>query len=514
MLVDRWLLPVRPIDRREALLRIVEEALQTAGLDYRTCVTASRAYCAIRQGELDKLCAAINALAREYPPGRLCVWLSSGSYTSEARPAESLTLQILAEYDSIHVGVPYEKGCFRVGRSGSVEIVLVEPRDVRLVAKRWIVEKPDWTEDFATTAAAGSRQVVPEVPKRFRTHVLEEEPIDVVYTWVDSSDPEWQAARERFAAEQHIDLPASSNDERFINRDELRYSLRSVWLYAPFIRHIYIVTAGHRPEWLDTDSGRVTVVRHSDIFPDPANLPTFNSHAIEACLHRIPGLSEHFLYFNDDVFLGRETTIETFFTKAGKMKSRLSPSGFTTVTRPGDNAIPTDWASYNSVQLMLRDFGLFFDRKVNHVPMPLKRSLLEEIEQRYPDEVARTRAARFRSRTDLSIPSMFAHYYGIATGRAVEWQSQPKEYAYADTGRKQFASKLRAIRNDRPMFVCLNMTRHTDIDLGRQAALLNEYLSEAYPFPSPYEKTSAEDRSEAARSGGGRCGSVAPAERL
>src|SRR5690606_3352643 len=247
-------------------------------------------------------------------------------------------------------------------------------------------------------------------------------------------------------------------------------------------------TVGHRPEWLDTDSGKVTIVPHREIFPNPGDLPTFNSHAIEACLHRIPGLSEHFLYFNDDVFLGRETTIETFFTKAGQMKSRLSPSGFTTATRPGDSAIPTDWASYNAVQLMLRDFGLFFDRKIKHVPMPLKRSLLEEIERRYPTEIARTRASRFRSRTDISVPSMLAHYYGIATGRAVEWEGKPKEYAYADTGRKDFVNKLRAIRKDKPMFVCRNVTRHTDIDLSRQEILLKEYLDKAYPFESPYEK--------------------------
>lgn len=493
--VDRWSLPVRPIDRRIAMLRILEDALRKACVDYRTYTSDSNAYCAIRQGDLDKVCTVIRALGRDRPG--LVVWLNSGPYTSEPRPAESLTLQVLAEYESVNLGVPYENGAYCVGRRGAVEIVLVEPRDVRLVAKRWLVEKTDWTEDF--DAAATKTGIIARTPKRPRVHALEDEPIDIVYTWVDSADPEWQAARERCAAQRRVDLPGSSNDERFINRDELKYSLRSVWLYAPFVRHIYIVTAGHRPAWLDTDSGKVTVVPHSEIFPSMDDLPTFNSHAIESCLHRIPGLSEHFLYFNDDVFLGRETRIETFFTKAGQMKSRLSPSGFTTVTRPGDSAIPTDWASYNAVQLMLRDFGLFFDRKVKHVPMPLKRSLLEEIEHRYPREIARTRASRFRERTDISVPSMLAHYYGIATGRAVEWEGHPKEYAYADTGRKEFVSKLRAIRNDRPMFVCLNVTRHADIDFRRQAALLHEYLNEAYPFPSPYEKAPAPDEAESAR---------------
>lgn len=490
--VDRWSLPVRPIDRRKAMLRIVESALQKAGVNYRTYTSDWKAYCAIRQGELDKLCAVINALARERGPGRLLAWFHSGSYTSKARAADSLTLPILAEYESVTIAVPYKSGCYSVGQRGGVEFVIVEPRDVRLVSKRWIVEKTDWTEDFGP---AGSSPRAAR-PKRLRTHALEGAPIDIVYTWVDSSDPEWRAARERCAAKYHVDLPASCNEERYINRDELKYSLRSVWLYAPFVRHIYVVTAGHQPAWLDTDSGKVTVVPHREIFPSEADLPTFNSHAIEACLHRIPGLSEHFLYFNDDVFLGRETTIATYFTKCGQMKSRLSPSGFTTATEPGDSAIPTDWASYNAVQLMLKDFGLFFDRKPKHVPMPLKRSLLEEIEKRYPKEIARTRASRFRSRTDLSVPSMFAHYYGIATGQAVEWEGKPREYAYADTGRKDFVNRLSAIRKDKPTFVCLNVTRHTDIDLGRQAELMQQYLNEAYPFPSPYEKASRERERE------------------
>src|SRR5690606_21617313 len=152
--------------------------------------------------------------------------------------------------------------------------------------------------------------------------------------------------------------------------------------------------------------------------------------------------------------------------------------------------------------LMLRDFDIFFDRKMKHVPMPLKRSLLEEIEQRYSAYVTRTRSSRFRSPTDLSIPSMLAHYYGIATGRAVEGEGKPREYAYADTGRKDFLNRLRAIKKDKPTFVCLNVTRHSDIALARQASLLQEYLQEAYPVQSPYEKSDSQSAVETTRVGG------------
>jgi|GEM_PF-430380 len=489
--VDRWSLPMRPIDRRRALLNIVVPALRRAGVDCRTHITPFNAYCAVRQADLDVVCSVLAELGKTYRPGTLLVWFGSGSHTSKPVPADLISLAALVEYESVTLAVPYTQGAYSVGRRGGVEVVFVEPRDTRIVAKRWIVEKTDWTEEFRSTDSSVRPRSAPVVHAGERKHVLENEPIDVVYTWVDSSDSRWRAAREACAAEEHIDLPAASNEERFINRDELKYSLRSVWLFAPFVRHIYIVTAGHRPKWLDLESDGVTIVPHYTIFENQADLPTFNSHAIEACLHRIPGLAEHFLYFNDDVFLGRETTIETFFTRSGLMKSRFSPSWFTTATQPGRAAIPTDWASYNAVQLMLRDFGIFFDRKLKHVPMPLKRSLLEEIEERYPEEVRRTRASRFRSRTDLSIPSMLAHYYGIATRRAVEWEGKPREYAYADTGRKDFLNRLNAIRRDKPTFICLNVTRHTDIALDRQAELLQQYLSEAYPVPSPYESAAA-----------------------
>lgn len=110
-----------------------------------------------------------------------------------------------------------------------------------------------------------------------------------------------------------IDDQATSIN-RFRDNDELRlyfgccirsrYSLRSLEKNAPWIRHIYIVTNGQIPSWLNTDNPRVSIITHEEIFSEPDALPTFSSPAIEFNLHHIPGLSEYFLYFNDDVFLG------------------------------------------------------------------------------------------------------------------------------------------------------------------------------------------------------------------
>jgi len=111
---------------------------------------------------------------------------------------------------------------------------------------------------------------------------------------------------------------------RFEDNDELRYSLRSVEKHAPWVRHIFIVTNGQIPSWLNLDDERITVVTHSDIFVNKSHLPTFSSPAIESHLHRIPGLSEWFIYMNDDVLFGRDVWPDDFVTASGAQKVYLT----------------------------------------------------------------------------------------------------------------------------------------------------------------------------------------------
>lgn len=182
-------------------------------------------------------------------------------------------------------------------------------------------------------------------------------------------------------------------------------------------------------------------------------------------------------------------SIDAFFTRSGLIKSRFSPTHTVTMKRPGTTAIPTDWASYNSAQFILRDFGLVFNRKVNHVPIPMKRSLLKEIEDRYEDEITKTRSAKFRSTSDVALPSMLAHFYSVAIGRAVEWTGDSGECIYIDTGQHDFQLNLEKVTVKEPLFVCLNVVgTHADIDLDTQAVLLRDYLERRYPVPSPFER--------------------------
>lgn len=111
------------------------------------------------------------------------------------------------------------------------------------------------------------------------------------------------------------------NSNRYRDNDELKYSIRSLFKYAPWIHHIYLVTDSQIPSWLDLSSNKITIVTHDEIFPNKryilikySHLPTFSSPAIESHIHKIPGLAKHYLYFNDDVFLGNYIYPDDFFT--------------------------------------------------------------------------------------------------------------------------------------------------------------------------------------------------------
>ncbi|XP_034943289.1 N-acetylglucosamine-1-phosphotransferase subunits alpha/beta [Chelonus insularis] len=154
----------------------------------------------------------------------------------------------------------------------------------------------------------------------FQNKLCQHVPIDVVYTWVNGSDPAFIEDLRKYVTISDVNAAVS----RFNDKDELRYSLRSLEMYAPWVRHVYIVTNGQIPNWLDMDNQRMTLITHDDIFPDKSHLPTFSSPAIESHLHKIPGLSDKFLYFNDDVFLGQEIWPEDFVTQTGGQKVYLA----------------------------------------------------------------------------------------------------------------------------------------------------------------------------------------------
>ncbi len=138
--------------------------------------------------------------------------------------------------------------------------------------------------------------------------------IDIVYLWVNDKDEKWQEKRRFWADKLGIINSEENNNCRYSNNDELKYSLRSVQMHAPWINKIFIVTDGQIPEWLDTSHPKIRIVDHKEIMPKDC-LPCFNSAAIEACIDNIPDLSEYFLYANDDMFFASTVEPDYFYDK-------------------------------------------------------------------------------------------------------------------------------------------------------------------------------------------------------
>lgn len=154
---------------------------------------------------------------------------------------------------------------------------------------------------------------VPNVPwkeniVKMRTEASYTSDIDFVITWVDGNDTEWQREKAAYKGEEEF----NRNNVRYRDWDILRYWFRAVEQYAPWVRRIYFVTCGQKPEWLNTSHPKLHMVKHSD-YMKQEYLPTFSSHPIELNLHRIKGLSEKFVYFNDDMFLNDSVLPEDFF---------------------------------------------------------------------------------------------------------------------------------------------------------------------------------------------------------
>ncbi|MDE6137894.1 MAG: hypothetical protein K2F57_00320 [Candidatus Gastranaerophilales bacterium] len=148
--------------------------------------------------------------------------------------------------------------------------------------------------------------------------------IDLVYLWCDGNNQKWQEKKHQ----RLLSLGGKVNDKslqecRFIQSDELLYSLRSVEKYAPWIRKIFIITDDQKPEWLNTKHPKITVIDHKEIMPANA-LPCFNSEAIETRIPYIPDLSEFFILANDDNFFWNTVEEEFFFTQDRKPICRMS----------------------------------------------------------------------------------------------------------------------------------------------------------------------------------------------
>jgi UDP-glucose 4-epimerase len=309
--------------------------------------------------------------------------------------------------------------------------------------------------------------------------------VDIVFSWVDGTAIEFQRARAKRMA-SYVVGDGDDSEARYRQIDELKYALRSVYTFAPWIRRIFIATDSPRPAWL-ADDPRVTIMPSEEFFRDPSDLPTHNSHAVEAQLHRIPGLSEHFLYSNDDMFFGRPVKPELFFSPGGITKFVEAD----TRIGLGSNALHRSGfenAARVNRELLQQRFGRVTTRHLEHCAAPLRKSVLFEMEQEFSDAFARTAASPFRSATDISVTNSFYHYYALMTGRAVV-QTDAK-VKYIETTLRSALKEMDVLLKKRSMdMFCLNDGSKPEIEVEERTTAVISFLERYFPFPAPWEKT-------------------------
>jgi len=304
---------------------------------------------------------------------------------------------------------------------------------------------------------------------------LWDEPVDIVYTWVNSEDENWREMILKYKSEEELDF------DRYKNFDELKYSLRSIEQHIPWVRNIYIVTNCVKPDWLGGNNKHIKWIWHEDIFPNQDYLPTFNSHAIESCLHRITGLSEYFIYFNDDVFIMNDLKKTNFFNTNGCSISFMEPYGTSFYPRKIDNETYIN-AALNVKRLLEKEFNISPVQYHKHVPHVLRKSVLSEMENRFKENYDIVRKNKFREESDISTISFMYHHYSYIKKESV--RGDCLEHLIRHTNYK---IKTQSIKKIRPDFICINDGGGSSNDSEYKKWML-EFLEKYYPTPAVWEK--------------------------
>ncbi|HEY2945356.1 MAG TPA: stealth conserved region 3 domain-containing protein [Vicinamibacteria bacterium] len=311
--------------------------------------------------------------------------------------------------------------------------------------------------------------------------------IDVVYTWVKG---DWPGYWEQLQSQ--AGKPQDLNPNRYRdNLDLLRYGLRSLEAYVPWAGRVHLVTARPQlPEWLRAGAGGLRVVHH-DEFMDAADLPTFSSFAIACNLHRLPGISPRFLYVEDDYLFGRPVAEGDFIAPDGRVKVYRRLERLSAARRDDDPALsPWEAARVHTNRLLDETYGRARRRVVAHAPLIWDVAAWHRMAQRWPEDLRRTSASRFRSARNVAPEQLYGYYLLYeGGGAAVPTLAAYRDSAYVglDNSLPWQRVALRYLRWARPKFYCLNDGFGAQPN-AKVVALVREALEAAYPRPSRFER--------------------------
>lgn len=308
--------------------------------------------------------------------------------------------------------------------------------------------------------------------------------IDLVYLWVNGNDPVWRAKRNAVIGKTE-ENSAVNCEGRYADNDELRYSLRSVEMYAPWIHRIFIVTDNQVPSWLDTTNPKIQIVDHKDIMPSYA-LPCFNSSVIEHFICCIPGLSERFIYSNDDMYLNKPVLPSTFYATDGLPIIRQNRRFFRKkYLYLREKILGKELSNYNRIVhngtlLVESKYGKYYGGKAHHNIDAYLKSDCEKVEEMFKESFLPTFSNHVRCENDIQ--RSIYHYVALAEHRGHLRYVSQRESLRIHIQNKSHYDKL---RNYNPIFFCMNDSEYAT-DLDRHFAA--KFLAERFPEKSMFEK--------------------------
>lgn len=341
------------------------------------------------------------------------------------------------------------------------------------------------------------------------------EKIDIVLPWVDPTDKKWQADKAMYS---NMPTKSESHDEKYYRDwNTLVYLFRSIEKNMPWVNTVHFITYGHIPQWLNLENPKLKVHKHNEFFKKTNAFPVFSSDAIEMNISAIPGLSEKFIYFNDDELVLKPVSQDRFFKgdkpvdtlvqdipRGGWLYRLLRtkdvyPDICKNCIRPLNKIadkrrlirgckryfFDSSYSKTDRIKnLIFNIFPFYLWIKPNHAPQPLLKSHIKECESIFGDLITQTGNSRFRDKKDI------CHYlfrnYSLVTGNFYP-QNYHDTHCIVLSSYSNSIAEIEKINNY--SFVCINDSEFlSHQDYLRVKPYLNRTLMSLFPKKSSFEK--------------------------
>ena len=328
------------------------------------------------------------------------------------------------------------------------------------------------------------------------------EKIDVIIPWVDSNDINWQNDKKLY--DKSVNSEEDARDIRYRDWDNLKYVFRSIEKCAPWVNKIHFVTCGQIPKWMNVDNPKLHLVNHKDYIPEEY-LPTFSSHVIEINMHRIPELSDKFIYLNDDIFFLHPVKPTDFFRNGlpcdvnisnliVPSRTSFTPIVFRTVAYINNHFNKRDNIKRNLNQYLNLKFGFYgfvsffmflkWEQYTgfynHHLAVSYLKKTLETVWEKEPEIMRETSTHRFRDNNDVN--QYIFRFWQLASGNFYPYTLHGRYFKISNNNKRIISY----IRKKKGRMICINDDEFNG-DFEKINNEINSELERLFPHKSSFE---------------------------